>query len=81
MTTIKFNINEKDKRDFIELCDYLGIKPTTAIRMFIKQSIRDNKLPINNHFYSLANIEYLEHKLISYKSNKLKLEEHDLINI
>ncbi len=82
MTMINLRIDEKDKKEFNDLCDYLGLSMTTAINMFIKQSIRNKRLPLDlsvDPFYSDSNIKYLEKKLNDYKDKKLKLEEHSLI--
>lgn len=43
--TIAMDKNDKEK--FINLVDELGLKVSTAINMFVKQSIRENALPLN----------------------------------
>lgn len=47
-------VDSKDKDDFNELVTELGLNTSAAINMFIKQSIRNNSLPLN---LSLNNIE------------------------
>lgn len=43
--TISMDTNDKEK--FINLVDELGLNVSTAINMFVKQSIRENALPLN----------------------------------
>ncbi len=81
MAIINLRIDEKDKKEFNDLCDCLGLSMSTAINIFIKQSIRNKRLPLDlstDSFYSESNIKYLEKKLNDYKDKKLKLEEHVL---
>ena len=43
--TIAMDKNDKEK--FINLVDELGLNVSTAINMFVQQSIRENALPLN----------------------------------
>ena len=43
--TIAMDKNDKEK--FINLVDELGLNVSTAINLFVKQSIRENALPLN----------------------------------
>ena len=79
MTTISLNTNENELKEFNQLCSNLGLATKTAITMFIRESIRENRLAIDS-FYIPSNIEYLEKKLNGYKAGNLKLEEHPLID-
>ena len=45
-TLVNVRIDEKDKKEFAELCNELGISVTTAFNMFIKQSIREQRIPV-----------------------------------
>lgn len=40
-------MDKNDKEKFINLVDELGLNVSTAINMFVKQSIRENALPLN----------------------------------
>lgn len=40
-------MDTNDKEKFINLVDELGLNVSTAINMFVKQSIRENALPLN----------------------------------
>ena len=43
--TIAMDKNDKEK--ILNLVDELGLNVSTAINMFVKQSIRENALPLN----------------------------------
>lgn len=40
-------MDKNDKEKFLNLVDELGLNVSTAINMFVKQSIRENALPLN----------------------------------
>ena len=40
-------MDTNDKEKFVNLVDELGLNVSTAINMFVKQSIRENALPLN----------------------------------
>lgn len=83
MTMMNLRVDEKDKKDFNDLCNYLGLSMTTALNMFIKQSNREKRLSLDlnaDPFYSDSNVRYLEKKFNDYNSGKLKLETHSLID-
>lgn len=46
MTLINVRIDESDKKEFAELCNKLGLSISTAFNLFIKQSIRDQRIPV-----------------------------------
>ncbi len=82
MSMMNLRIDENDKKEFNDLCNYLGLSMTTAINMFIKQSNREKRLSLDlcaDPFYSDSNVRYLEKKLNDYKDGKLELVEHALI--
>ena len=43
--TLSVKIDEKVKKDFSILCDELGLNMTTAINIFMKTVIREQKIP------------------------------------
>lgn len=53
LATINIRIDEKDKKEFNDLCNELGLNMTTAFNMFVKSMIRTGGLPfeakINNY--------------------------------
>lgn len=58
--TIAMDKNDKEK--FINLVDELGLNVSTAINMFVKQSIRENALPLN---LKINNIEEISEDIIN----------------
>ena len=59
----------------------MGMSLSTAVNIFLKQSIRDQAIPfrIGDPFYSPANIAYLEKVTGEIDSGKAKLVEHELL--
>lgn len=45
-TTITVRVSAKDKRAFEEFCRLVGITPSTAINMFIKNTLMNEQLPL-----------------------------------
>lgn len=58
--TIAMDKNDKEK--FINLVDELGLNVSTAINMFVKQSIRENALPLN---LKINNIEEISEDIMN----------------
>ena len=57
---------------------------TAAFTIFAKAVTRERRIPFDlalnpDPFYSESNIRYLEKKMQDYKSGKLRLAEHELI--
>lgn len=46
-TLVNIRIDEDDKKEFTKLCNTLGLSVTTAINMFVKQSIREQRIPVD----------------------------------
>lgn len=45
MSTICVRIDEKTKKDFQSFCDSIGLSVSSAIMIFVKSSLNENKLP------------------------------------
>ena len=45
-TLVNIRIDEEDKKEFTQLCNALGLSVTAAINMFVKQSIREQRIPV-----------------------------------
>lgn len=46
-SNLTISMDKNDKEKFLNLVDELGLNVSTAINMFVKQSIRENALPLN----------------------------------
>lgn len=55
-------MDKNDKEKFLNLVDELGLNVSTAINMFVKQSIRENALPLN---LKINNIEKISEDIMN----------------
>ena len=79
---VNFRLDEADKKRMENVCNELGLSMSAAFTIFAKKVGREHRIPFEvsvDPFYSENNISYLEKKLAAYKSGKLKLSEHELI--
>lgn len=56
-TNLTISLDKKDKEMFQDLVNKLGLNISVAINMFVKQSIRNNSLPLDltlNEFDSVS---------------------------
>ena len=77
-TNIK--IDSVVKQQAQALFDSLGMSLSTAVNIFLKQSVREQAIPfrIGDPFYSPANMAYLEKVTREIDSRKSVLKEHAL---
>ena len=62
--------------------DEIGLSMSTAINIFLKTVVRENRIPFEltaDPFYSKYNIEELERRVANIRSGKSTLKEHELI--
>ena len=45
MSTLSVRVDEADKRRFDAFCHQVGMTPSTAVDLFIKATLRENKIP------------------------------------
>lgn len=80
-TNIK--IDPMVKQEAQALFDSLGMNLSTAVNIFLRQSIREQAIPFRignaDPFYSPANIAYLERVTHDIDSGKSVLKEHELL--
>ena len=82
-TSITIRMDEKLKKQAEILFEYMGINMTTAITMFTKAVVRQNKIPFEiaaDPFYSESNMRVLEQRIADIESGKSVPKEHDLKN-
>lgn len=56
-TNLTISVDKKDKEMFQDLVNKLGLNISVAFNMFVKQSIRNNSLPLDltlNELYSVS---------------------------
>ncbi len=83
-TSITIRMDEKLKKQAEILFEDMGINMTTAITMFTKAVVRQNKIPFEitaDPFYSESNMRVLEQRIANIESGKSIPKEHDLIEV
>lgn len=84
MSTISVRLDSNDKHLFEEFCNDVGLNISTAVCMFVKNVIANQKLPFNverDPFYSKENMDHLTRIIKDIESGKSKLTEHELIEV
>jgi DNA-damage-inducible protein J len=73
-TNLNIRIDKDLKKQAEAFFGELGLNMTTAINIFIRQSLRERKIPFeitSDSFYSASNMEYIEKALQEYKEGKI----------
>ena len=77
-TNVNIRMDEQLKKDFDKFCEDIGMTMTTAICVFAKKAVREQKIPFEitaeDPFYSKANMEHLEKVIEKIESGKAKLK-------
>lgn len=79
-STISARIDSEDKKAFDSFCNNVGISTSSAINMFVKAVIRENRIPfriVNDPFYSKSNMKFLKKGIKTL--NEGKGVPHELI--
>ena len=79
---IRIEDSLKEKADFV--FDELGLNMTTAINIFVRQVVRQGRIPFDitihtDPFYSDSNMRILRQSIADADAGKLT--EHDLIEV
>ncbi|MDO5551913.1 MAG: type II toxin-antitoxin system RelB/DinJ family antitoxin [Lachnospiraceae bacterium] len=83
-TSITIRMDENLKKQAELLFEDMGLNMTTAITMFAKAVVRQNKIPFEiaaDPFYSESNMKVLEQRIANIESGKSIPKEHDLIEV
>ena len=73
MATVSFRMDDTLKRQTEAILEELGLNMTTAMTMFAKTIVREQRLPLDlsiDPFYSPANQTRLKQAIQSYESGK-----------
>lgn len=79
---VNFKLDADVKKSMEQACAELGLSMSAAFTVFAKKVGREKRIPFEvsvDPFYSDSNIRYLEQKMSDYRTGKLRLSEHDLI--
>lgn len=84
MAQISLRIDDETKRNAERTFDSIGLSMSTAINIFLKAVVRENRIPFElsaDPFFSSTNIAELERRVTDIHSGKSTLKEHDLIEV
>ena len=81
--SINVRMDEELKKKFEDFCEDIGMSMTTAICVFVKKAVNEQKIPFEitaqDPFYSTANIKRLEKAITELDEGKGK--KHKLIGV
>ena len=84
MAQISLRVDDELKRSAERTLDDIGLSMSTAINIFLKTVVRENRIPFElsaDPFYSRENIAELERRVADIRSGKSTLKEHELIEV
>ncbi len=79
---LSVRVNSDDKRRFEDFCSEACMNVSVAINMFIKATLRENRLPFGvrgDPFYGEANMKHLQDSIAQVETGRSTLKEHELI--
>lgn len=84
MAQISLRVDDEVKRSAERTLDEIGLSMSTAINIFLKTVVRENRIPFElsaDPFYSKENMAELERRVEYVRSGKSTLKEHELIEV
>lgn len=82
MAQISLRVDDDIKRSAERTLNDIGLSMSTAINIFLKAVVRENRIPFElsaDPFYSNENMTELERRVEAVRSGKSILKEHELI--
>lgn len=80
MAQISLRVDDEIKHKAEKTLDEIGLSMSTAINIFLKTVVRENRIPFElTADYSKYNIEELERRVANIRSGKSTLKEHELM--
>ena len=84
LATLTARVEEKDKVNFDAFCSNVGLNTSTAINLFVKAVLRENRIPfeitqVSDPFFSQANVAYVKKSVQELKEGKGTV--HELIEV
>lgn len=82
--TITARVDEHDKANFDAFCSNVGLNTSTAINLFVKAVLRENRIPFeivqaSEPFFSEENMNYVKKSVRELRSGKGTA--HELIEV
>ena len=84
MAQISLRVDDEVKHNAEIILDDIGLSMSTAINIFLKTVVRENRIPFElsaDPFYSKENLAVLEKRVADIHSGKSVLKEHELIEV
>ena len=84
MAQISLRVDDELKRNAERTLDEIGLSMSTAINIFLKTVVRENRIPFElsaDPFHSRENIAVLEKRISDIRSGESSLREHRLIEV
>lgn len=83
-STITARVDEKDKVNFDAFCSNVGLNTSTAINLFVKAVLRENRIPFEitqavDPFFSESNLAYVKKSVQELREGKGTA--HELIEV
>lgn len=74
-TTLTARVDARDKANFDAFCSNVGINTSTAINMFVKAVLRENRIPFEiarnpDPFFSESNLAYVKKSVQELRAGK-----------
>lgn len=83
MVQVKILVDGNIKREAEKIFDDIGISMSTAINIYLKAVVRENRIPFelsSDPFYSDANMSRLRESIRQVRDGEKKLTEHEIEN-
>ena len=84
MAQINLRVDDNLKSNAERTLNDIGLSMSTAINIFLKTVVRENRIPFElsaDPFYSKENMEELERRVADIRSGKSTLKEHELVEV
>ena len=82
MAQISLRVDDELKRGAEKTLNDIRLSMSTAINIFLKTVVRENRIPFElsaDPFYSKENMKELERRVHAVRSGESTLKEHELI--
>jgi DNA-damage-inducible protein J len=85
-TMVNFRMDEDLKKGMEQACKDMGMSMTTAFTIFATKVSKERRIPFEvaadtDPFYSEANMNRLRQAIADVQSGRVKLTEHELIEV
>ncbi len=81
LATLSAKVDSENKKEFEKFCEETGMNVSVCINMFVKEVLRNHRLPFvvsTDPFYNQEHMEMLERRVADLKLGR-NMHEHELI--